>query len=369
MADPSIPIYFAYGATTDVASGGTGKTSVTTNALLYGAGTSPLNEITPAANSVIVTDGSSVPSLSATLPSAVQSNITSTGTITSGTWEGTAINTSYIASSLTGKTLSTVTINNPTLTGLAGITAPTEIAAINSSQIVTRSVNTFVGCFKPNEGGTGEVSFTDGQLMIGNSSGNTLTKATMTAGSGISITNGNGSITVAATGTSSYTRKFLSNAELSQTDPGASTFVTVFPSGNGSLTFGANTLNVGDTILVEIYGEYSTGASATNAQIKVLFSLVDSTSTAVSIGTSKNNLPFLIKGAFTVIAWDAIAGTFWYECHPTATTVAHTHSLAVPASNFNTTVSNTLDIQFAFSSAQAANNITVRSAIVTVISA
>ena len=48
-------------------------------------------------------------------------------------------------------------------------------------------------------GGTGQTSFADGQLLIGNSVGNTLTKATLTAGSNISITNGNGSITIAAT--------------------------------------------------------------------------------------------------------------------------------------------------------------------------
>lgn len=45
-------------------------------------------------------------------------------------------------------------------------------------------------------GGTNQTSFTDGQLLIGNSTGNTLTKATLTAGSGITITNGGGSITL-----------------------------------------------------------------------------------------------------------------------------------------------------------------------------
>jgi hypothetical protein len=49
-------------------------------------------------------------------------------------------------------------------------------------------------------GGTGQSSYTDGQLLIGNSTGNTLTKSTLTAGSNITITNGNGSITIAATG-------------------------------------------------------------------------------------------------------------------------------------------------------------------------
>jgi hypothetical protein len=48
-------------------------------------------------------------------------------------------------------------------------------------------------------GGTGQTSWTNGQIPIGNTTGNTLTKATLTAGTGISITNGGGSITIAAT--------------------------------------------------------------------------------------------------------------------------------------------------------------------------
>lgn len=49
-------------------------------------------------------------------------------------------------------------------------------------------------------GGTGQNTFTNGQLLIGNTTGNTLTKATLTAGTGITITNGTGTITIAATG-------------------------------------------------------------------------------------------------------------------------------------------------------------------------
>jgi len=54
-------------------------------------------------------------------------------------------------------------------------------------------------------GGTGQTTYTDGQLLIGNSTGNTLTKATLTAGSGISITNGGGSISIAATNSGTVT--------------------------------------------------------------------------------------------------------------------------------------------------------------------
>jgi len=65
--------------------------------------------------------------------------------------------------------------------------------AINGNQITSGSVGVAYG-------GTGQTSYTNGQLLIGNTTGNTLTKSTLTAGSGISITNGAGSITIAATG-------------------------------------------------------------------------------------------------------------------------------------------------------------------------
>jgi hypothetical protein len=54
-------------------------------------------------------------------------------------------------------------------------------------------------------GGTGQTSYTDGQLLIGNTTGNTLTKATLTAGSGITVTNSAGGITIASTGSGSGT--------------------------------------------------------------------------------------------------------------------------------------------------------------------
>lgn len=49
-------------------------------------------------------------------------------------------------------------------------------------------------------GGTGQSSFTNGQLLIGNSTGNTLTKATLTQGANITITNSAGAITIAVSG-------------------------------------------------------------------------------------------------------------------------------------------------------------------------
>jgi hypothetical protein len=50
-------------------------------------------------------------------------------------------------------------------------------------------------------GGTGQTSYTNGQLLIGKTTGNTLSKATLTAGTNVTITNGSGAITIAATDT------------------------------------------------------------------------------------------------------------------------------------------------------------------------
>jgi hypothetical protein len=83
---------------------------------------------------------------STTLGSGVTtSSLTSVGTIGTGTWQGTTIGTAY--------------------------------------------------------GGTGQTSYADGELLIGNTATGSLAKATLTAGTNVTITNGNGTISIAATDT------------------------------------------------------------------------------------------------------------------------------------------------------------------------
>jgi hypothetical protein len=60
------------------------------------------------------------------------------------------------------------------------------------------AINSTTGTLNVNKGGTGQTTYTNGQLLIGNTTGNTLAKATLTAGTGITVTNGGGSITIAA---------------------------------------------------------------------------------------------------------------------------------------------------------------------------
>jgi hypothetical protein len=80
-------------------------------------------------------------------------------------------------------------------------------------------------------GGTGQSSFTDGQLLIGNSTGNTLTKATLTQGANITITNTAGAITIAVSGLGTMAFK---NVGISGT---AALAKLTTLGANGSLTF------------------------------------------------------------------------------------------------------------------------------------
>jgi hypothetical protein len=137
--------------TLPVAAGGSGAVTFTANGVLYGNGTSALG-VTAAGvtGEVLVGNTGAAPSWATVSSSLVSS----------------------FQTSLSGLTPSTATTGAVTL----------------------------AGTLNPSSGGTGQTTYTDGQLLIGNTSGNTLTKATLTAGSGISVTNGNGSITIANTG-------------------------------------------------------------------------------------------------------------------------------------------------------------------------
>jgi len=84
------------------------------------------------------------------------------------------------------------------------VTAPVTTITFGTTGLTPSSATsgavTVAGTLAVANGGTGQTSYTDGQLLIGNTTGNTLSKTTLTAGSGVTITNGSGAITIAATG-------------------------------------------------------------------------------------------------------------------------------------------------------------------------
>ena len=118
------------------------------------------------------------------LPSSITVNVT--GDLTGNASTATALETA--------RTIGGVSFDGTANISLPGVdTAGTQNTSGTAAGL---SATLVVG-----SGGTGQTSYTDGQLLIGNSTGNTLDKATLTQGSNVTITNGGGSITIAATDT------------------------------------------------------------------------------------------------------------------------------------------------------------------------
>lgn len=120
-------------------------------------------------------------------------------------------------------------------------------------------------------GGTGQTSYTDGQLLIGNSSGNTLTKATLTAGTNVSITNGNGSITIASSDTTYSV----------STEPGANAYEEII-----RLTAGGSGSGTDDVILAVGPTGTTYGLTISETADKITFAHADTSSLTGQQGTA-----------------------------------------------------------------------------------
>jgi len=133
-------------------------------------------------------------------PGGVTGPITSSSaTITGGSITG--ITDLAVADGGTGASTAATALNNLLPSQTSAASKYLQSDGTNASwDAVSLSTADITGTLGVGNGGTGQTSFTNGQLLIGNTTGNTLTPATLTAGSGVTITNGNGAITVAFTG-------------------------------------------------------------------------------------------------------------------------------------------------------------------------
>lgn len=219
--------------------------------ILYASAADTISALATANNGVLITSGTGVPSISSTLPTAVQDNITRLGTIVAGVWNGTTI---AIANGGTGQTTATAAFNalSPSTTlgdiiyhdgtndiRLAGNITTTRqflrqtgtgtvsaapawdtlvagdlpshthsAADITSGTLVIARGGTNSGTALNNNrimvSSSGAIveaaAMTNGQLLIGSTSAAPVVAA-LTAGTNIAITNGAGSITVGITGT------------------------------------------------------------------------------------------------------------------------------------------------------------------------
>jgi hypothetical protein len=95
-------------------------------------------------------------------------------------------------------------------------------------------------------GGTGQTSYTDGQLLIGNSLNNSLNKNTLSPGTGISVINGHGSIQINNDGVTSI----AANTGISVS--GSTGGITISNSGVTSIVAGTGITVSGSTGAVTI---------------------------------------------------------------------------------------------------------------------
>lgn len=132
---------------------------------------------------------------------------TTAGTITTGTWQGTAITNTYLADTAVSYGGVSVTLGAADATPAFDLSDAT--AYLGDSSLVTTGTitsGTWQGTtIAVDQGGSGQTSYTNGQLLIGNTTGNTLAKASITGGTEITVTNGASSITIDADFTPSST--------------------------------------------------------------------------------------------------------------------------------------------------------------------
>lgn len=172
--------------------GGTGQTSYTTGDILYASGVTTLSKLADVATgNALISGGVGVaPSwgkieltthVSGTLPVANGgTNITSYAV-------GDII---YASGATTLSKLADVATGNVLRSGGVGVAPAWGKVALTTD---------ITGTLPVANGGTGQTTYANGQLLIGNTTGNTLTKATLTSGTGITISNGAGSITISST--------------------------------------------------------------------------------------------------------------------------------------------------------------------------
>lgn len=216
-----------------------------------------------------------------------------------------------------------------------------DIAAASDHQVLRRSgstvdfgavdlaqANATTGTLPVTSGGTGQTSYTNGELLIGNSTGNTLTKATLTAGSNVTITNAAGSITIASSNPGgTVTSVGLSlPAEFTVTNSpvtGSGTLTGAWAnatqayffagpaSSTGTPTFRAIAVSDVPTLNQNTSGNAATATTATNVAGGAAGSLVYQTGAATTSTLALGTRGYVLRAGASAPEWAVIdGGTF-----------------------------------------------------------
>lgn len=178
--------------------------------------------------------------------------------------------------------------------GAAGVPTFRAVVAADIptlNQNTTGTASNVTGTVAIANGGTGQGTYTNGQLLIGNTTGGTLEKATLTAGTGITVTNGAGAITIASTATGTVT-------SVGGTGTVAGITLTGTVTTTGNLTLGGTfALPTGQVTTRIIYNDFTataaqttftTTATYTSGKIDVFFNgvkMVNGSDVTVTSGT------------------------------------------------------------------------------------
>ena len=222
----TITIFSGVNGNIAIAPNGTGAATFSTSVVVTGAGTIGGSTTVASASSNFFTLTGAA---SGTGPTVAAAGATDANVNFNVQTKGTG---SFVVASTTTNTTSNITASgananiNLVLAGKGTGTVIANTLTISTAGAVT--TGTWNGtAITPAFGGTGQTSYVNGELLIGNTTGNTLTKATLTQGTGITITNSTGSITIANAGVTSITSNTGLSANVAAT--GAVTITNTSP--------------------------------------------------------------------------------------------------------------------------------------------